>query len=141
VQILFLDIDGVLNRDSTKERCFVYEGGPHRYMGVDRELAKLLTSWLDTTKIKTVLSSTWRQHRQMWDHLHEAGIHWIDTTPVLGNRGIEIEAWLSEHPGVQYAILDDSNAFMAHQRPRIVQTNVHEGLTLKHINQLDKLMN
>lgn len=141
MKVLFLDIDGVLNRRGTKERC-------NAYLGVDRELATKLTDWLSTTDIEIVLSSTWRKHADMWPHLNEAGIHWIDKTPDLGgyhSRGLEIEAWLAGQgeqsdgelrPIEAYAILDDIPVFLPHQMPRFVKTDEYIGLTDDNIEQL-----
>lgn len=145
MRVLFLDIDGVLNRDGTKERC-------GSYVGVDRTLATKLTAWLAKTDIKIVLSSTWRNHPEMHAHLHDAGIHWISVTPDLARkrsiddnhalwqacgRGLEINAWLAVAlQPVQYAILDDNSDFLPDQKPYFVQTDTWEGITDAHLARL-----
>lgn len=136
MDILFLDIDGVLNRRGTKERC-------GHYVGVDRELAKRLTDWLKETDVKIVLSSTWRKHPDMWDHLHVNGIYWIDKTPYIGEaRGVEINAWLMANMGKwkRYAVLDDDRGVL----PTIcsdmfVQTDEDIGVQDEHIEMLTAL--
>lgn len=105
MKVLFLDVDGVLNNASTTERC-------NFYTGVDQKLAARLTQWLPFHKdVKIVLSSTWRNHPEMWYALQECGIHWIDVTRdiVLTRRGLEITDWLATHNNPKYAILDDQD--------------------------------
>lgn len=54
MKVLFLDIDGVLNRDGTRERI----GG---YVGLDKKLVDKLLGWLAShPEVQLVLSSTWR---------------------------------------------------------------------------------
>lgn len=134
MKVIFLDIDGVLNRRTTKERC-----GP--WKGVDRQLAQRFTDWLATTDYKVVLSSTWRTDPTMYDHLHEAGIYWEDTTPILHStwRGQEIQSWLDYNPQVaEYIILDDMDVLPSQQH-RHVQTDEDHGLTEKELNELRSL--
>lgn len=142
MKVLFLDIDGVLNRDGTKERC-------NGYIGVDRFLCNKFLKWLRTTDVKIVLSSTWRLHSDMWQHLEDAGIKWIDITPDMARRqlsgiyaapgrGTEIQTWLDNHPEVtQWAILDDMNEFHPEQLGAFVQTQ--DGIEDHHIEQLKEI--
>lgn len=136
MKVLFLDIDGVLNRRGTKERC-----GP--WKGVDRQLAKRFTDWIDTTDYNIVLSSTWRTDPTMYDHLHEAGIYWIAQTPEQTrqdklSRGDEIAEWLKNNPVDEYIILDDMDVLPSQQH-RHVQTKEDWGLTEKELNELRSL--
>lgn len=137
MKVIFLDIDGVLNRQGTKEKC-------GRFTGVDRGLSEPFVNFVKTSGVNIVLSSTWRRHPEMWDHLHEAGIYWIDKTPVTGTwRGYEIQLWLNDHPDVvSYCILDDLSptAFMRHQRPFHVQTSEDEGLTSHDLERVRKVL-
>lgn len=142
MRVLFLDIDGVLNRRGTKERC-------GHYVGVDRVLSDRLLKWLNTTDVKIVLSSTWRTVRvqtfmpDAWQHLNDAGIHWVDVTPDThdySGRGVEINAWLTANPQCQaFAILDDIPVFLPDQMPRCVITDPDVGVTDDNIAQLAKL--
>lgn len=136
MNVLFLDIDGVLNRNGTKERCC-------GFMGVDRELSKRFLAWLKDTDVNIVLSSTWRRHPEMWEHLHESGIDWTGMTPVLGTnvRGDEIQHWLDKNEGswTSYAILDDDSDMLDHQRERFVRTHTALGLQDEHIEKLSAL--
>ena len=144
MRVLFLDIDGVLNRRGTKERC----GG---YLGVDRELSRRFLTWLRGTDVKVVLSSTWRLHPEMWDHLREAGIKFDGVTPDLVRkrvsgvyeatvRGDEINKYLDDFPQItSYAILDDNSDMLEHQKPFFVQTDEDIGIEDKHIARLNEI--
>lgn len=132
MKVLFLDIDGVLNRDGTKERC-------GQFVGVDRALSAKLLKWLRSTDVKIVLSSTWRNHPDMHPHLNDAGIHWDGMTPQhpIGPRGFQIKAWLDANPAVTaFAILDDMQDMLPDQMARLVQTDTRFGLQDSHIDQL-----
>ena len=53
MKIIFLDIDGVLNCDTTVESC-------GNYLGIDNSKLKLLAEIVDKTKAKVVLTATWK---------------------------------------------------------------------------------
>ena len=132
-RVLFLDIDGVLNRDGTKARC-------NGFVGVDRDLSDKLLKWLKDKDIAIVLSSTWRRHADMHDHLHDAGIHWIDVTPTVGSRGMDIQAWLNKNQDViHYIILDDDADMLPNQLTCFVQTDNALGLQDHNIDHLDTI--
>lgn len=137
MKVLFLDIDGVLNHVSTRERC-------GDFVGVDKALAKRLGDWLKAhPEVKIVLSSTWRKFPDMHPHLHENGIEWIDVTPAYHykERGDEIRAWLDKHPEVtEFAILDDT-ADMSAVNSNFVQTNHKVGLTDEDLVRIEKILN
>ena len=57
-KIIALDIDGVLNCDTTKARS------PSGYIGVSDKLIKRLKKIVDDTGAKIVLSSDWRIDRE-----------------------------------------------------------------------------
>lgn len=54
INIIFLDIDGVLNSNQTLERC-----GP--YIGIEDQKLELLKELINKTKAYIVLTSTWKQ--------------------------------------------------------------------------------
>lgn len=139
-KILFLDIDGVLNSDSTKERF-------QQFKGISIFLATKLQRWLQARKdVAVVLSSTWRLEDAFRNEVKLRGIDFIDCTPDLRSsglkRGFEIEMWLSEHNRPTYAILDDYDPtiFLAQQRPFLVQTSPIFGLRDRNLAKLDDLM-
>ena len=55
IKLIFLDIDGVLNCETTKERC-----GP--YIGIEQEKVKLLKELVDKTGAYLILISTWKYY-------------------------------------------------------------------------------
>jgi hypothetical protein len=132
MKVLFLDIDGVLNRIGTKER--------HRgFIGIDLELVPLFERIIESTGVKVVLSSTWRLSETWREDLERCGLNtdaMIDRTPHMPipgglescERGKEIAAWLAEHPEVNhYAILDDHDDMLPGQP--LFQTSWLTGLT------------
>lgn len=100
MKVLFLDIDGVLNRygeNATKER---FKG----VLGIDMELLGLFKQ---IHPVNIVLSSTWRLYK---DHFREVRRHIniFDKTPVThSKRHTEIRMWLDKHDVEDFVILDD----------------------------------
>jgi hypothetical protein len=134
MKVLFLDVDGVLNHNKTRERCL-------NYLGVDKALAKRLTDWLEGKDVKIVLSSTWRRFPEMHEHLKENGICWIGVTPFFPNRerGDEIMAWLDENETTAFAVLDDCSDMSAVINC-FVLTNPDTGLTDENLKQVEKIL-
>jgi hypothetical protein len=105
MKVIFLDIDGVLNSDKTRNpRKFPYV--------VDPRLLARLTRLLERTRAKVVLSSSWR--------LDPVGLlaarYW--KVPFVGvcpdkprsPRRAEVLAWLAANPHVtRYAVIDDED--------------------------------
>lgn len=143
MKILFLDIDGVLNNDFTKEK---YAG----FCGIDSRLRDMFLAWLNSRDVSIILSSSWRIPSAFGDfkaELNRNGIEWIDETPIFTHlgytkRGIEIQASLDTYEPDKYAILDDYNPseFLKHQRPFLVQTSARLGLEPKKLKKLDQLL-
>lgn len=143
MKVLFLDIDGVLNCDSTKEKI-------NLFTGLDTRLLNKFLTWAkDKPDLAVVLSSTWRTKEDFWPYLRERGLSWIDITPdhskhAIGEdrtRGAEVLSWLSKHPEVtHYALLDDSQDFHAQQLPYFVQTSPKHGLRDKNLTKLNKIL-
>jgi len=157
MKVIFLDIDGVLNREGTKERIEVEcpDGSlANGAIGVDARLRDLLLGWLvERPDVKIVLSSTWRYLSETKKELEKNGISWIAETPSPGEirgvyragiRGEEIQNVL-ENLSDQieaYAILDDlgSYSFLQPQRRFLVQTSEKHGLQQKHLDMLDRIL-
>jgi hypothetical protein len=112
VNVIFLDIDGVLNTSKTVER---WRG----CVGIDQVLAQRFLRLQQATRAGVVLSSTWRLSRNWKANMRRNGVMGItDRTPDLRDRtrGEEIQAWLDAHAEVQlYAILDDACDMLPHQ--------------------------
>lgn len=138
MKVLFLDIDGVLNKEGTKERF-------EEFVGIDETLLKLYMDWtLSEPRLSTlsvVLSSTWRREDPFKHHLISKGIAWIDQTPFVpsGTRGEEIAMWLGMNKGVEkFAILDDIQTQPLSKY--LVQTSAKWGLRPRDLIRLDKLL-
>lgn len=139
MKILFLDIDGVLNCESTKEK--IPDGIFRGMHALDKRLLKLFLDWLQDKDLKIVLSSTWRLHPYLREILNAAGIYWIDVTPNMATRGHEIAAWLDLYSDIgAYAILDDIWDFHSWQHPHFVRTSYIHGLRQKNLNKLDRIL-
>lgn len=115
-KVIFLDIDGVLNRDDGKEYF------------VD-EFLENLAAIVKKTGAEIILSSSWRHAFLVWAQqgfpeveeyggkllyqtLAKYGLHLSGTTPEIFNgpdgRPFEIRTWLSNKPDVRrFVILDD----------------------------------
>jgi hypothetical protein len=155
-RLIVLDVDGVLNQSSTKER---YRPG---FIGFDpRNVAILNELWLKTgdtpeARAKFLISSSWRKLftvENMIKTFHDHGV----PGEILGRtgshptgiRGLEIQEWLEHHAPrdlgtgellVQgLCILDDSND-MGHLRHKLVQTSPWRGLRGKHIPRALKIL-
>lgn len=134
MKVLFLDIDGVLNSYTTKERFGLF-------VGVDRRLLQRFLLWKPES-VSVVLSSSWRNHDYHCEHLNELGVTWIDKTPHLWghDRGDEITKWLRTHPEVtHYAILDDNYEFSDHL-DHFVRTNEETGLTEENLIKVSQIL-
>jgi hypothetical protein len=105
MKVIFLDIDGVLNSDETRNpRNLPYI--------VDKKLLGRLTRLVDRSAAKVVLTSSWR--------IDPVGLfaakHWripfMDVCPDMPKkpRREEILIWLERHPRVaRYVVIDDED--------------------------------
>lgn len=138
MKVLFLDIDGVLNSTRT---CVAFGGYPMELTHIgafDQVAIRLIQRLCDSGGVQVVLSSAWRLIHPHDEVGKALGLPIIDRTPSLtGPRGLEINAWLSNHPEVkQYAIVDDDSDMLPDQIARFVQTAGHEGLTWNDFTKL-----
>lgn len=135
--IIFLDIDGVLNgynkwnilgwrivsltQNKHLKRWYKKISDP---FGVHESKVKRLAKIVRATNAKVVMSSSWRfgwwktpyeklfeDQKKLTDLLNKYNIEVIDTTPDSpnGRRDEEIKAWLTEHSDMvkRFVILDD----------------------------------
>ena len=119
MKFIFLDIDGVVNCNTTKERC-------GDVVGVEQEKIALVKQIVDATGAKIVLSSTWRLDmieyrngvaKNLYDYNYlvgefaKQGLEFYDITPHHKDdwRGREILDWLSQckEPIEGYVVIDD----------------------------------
>ena len=156
MKVIFLDVDGVLNCNSTRERI---DG---IYFVEDSKI-EILKEIIECTDAKVVLSSTWRlgwarmQHElnyhdkhfeMLRDKLQEHGIQLLDRTPISnsGYRGEEIDEWLRCHTEVESFVILDDNSDMKPHLGRLVKTRWYAtgaggGLMRKHIRLAIELLN
>lgn len=114
MKVIFLDIDGVLNCQSSKSRCGIY-------IGIDDDKVKRLRRIVEATGAKIVLSSSWRSD---WSHyadfnsesgryidrkLKKEGLAILDKTgkDEYDRRRKEVERWMQGKNIEAYVILDD----------------------------------
>ena len=153
LNLVFLDIDGVLNSRTTKEKC-----GPYR--GIEDSKVSLLKELIDKTNAKIVLISSWKEwwfkkeeHKSKQDDLAnyldecliKAGLNvWNKVNDDFATgRGDSIVQFINflKHKNVEinnYVIFDDeiSDYKETKQTKHLVQTSFENGgLSLKHIKQ------
>lgn len=146
MKVIFLDIDGVLNNDSTKEKLW------NGCDGINKRLLELFQTWYDQqTDVEICLSSTWRHHPGCIEELNEHKIYWFTVTPRVEtleknygriNRGAEIQYVLDKYDNIShYAILDDMDAgqFLPNQHKFLVQTSPVHGLRQKNLDKISKI--
>lgn len=141
MKVLFLDIDGVVN----KQENFNPTNKPGPFP-IDSYCAFLVGRIKLSTGCEVVLSSSWRYHAEACQIVSERVVELLDRTttnyewdgkPITARgttyvhheiRGDEVNEWLSRHPEVtKYAILDDESDFYDDQP--LFQTTFKDGLT------------
>lgn len=126
IKVLFLDIDGVVN----KRENFNPTNKDTLYP-LDSYCTFLVGRIQLQTNCKVVLSSSWRHNEEAVDQVSKRVIELLDITPTSRNyRGDEVQMWLDKHPEVdKYAILDDDIDFYVYQAPHYFKTRFEDGLT------------
>jgi hypothetical protein len=118
--VIFLDIDGVLNRSAAESKDHT----------VDVNLLGRLHLLVDSTDAYIVLASTWRHEPGGLELARERGIPFEDVLPDLRphSRGREVRAWLTNHPDVKcFAIVDDDDD--GYDDMPLFQPNPYAGLS------------
>lgn len=143
--VLFLDVDGVLNRCGKSNQ------------GLMTDKCDLLAHICRMTGCKVVVSSTWRRYPHLMESrllpmFRARGIECVGQTPMMEKPSLgghvyvatarheEITAWLSDHPEVtQYAIVDDDRD-ADDGTGRYVRTDSYEGLLDSHATAIMRLL-
>jgi hypothetical protein len=113
MKIIFLDIDGVLNKIGSPTVGGIYD--------IDLIFLPILKKIIESTNSEIVLSSTWRKtdknKKRVEEVLGQFGLKIKDCTEIfLKNKKFsqrverkeEIQEWLDRHPAVKkFAIIDD----------------------------------
>lgn len=141
MKLLFLDIDGVLNNESTRTV------GPTGFKGLEPRLVQKFLDWHGKQdKLNVCLSSTWRTDPLTLKHVQDAGIPLIGVTMNSHfthpkTRGFEVDHFVTIYKPKKYAILDDCHEFYGHQIPCFVQTSYRHGLRDRDLAKLDRILN
>lgn len=134
VNIIFLDIDGVLN--------VIPQGRDEFGSLFHQEFMDNLKWIIDETNAKIVISSSWRHDglktmQEMWKKRGIAG-EVIDVTPTRSSnyketiglpfherleRGFEIQDWLYNNKYDRYVIIDDDDDMLESQMSNFVKTS------------------
>ena len=159
---LFLDIDGVLNStfsiNTPESHSCICQANltPFQYI-------------LDSVpNLQIILSSSWRCHHTLEEcktlvnaYFNLQNVNLIGRTPICSTnqpapqiinlrdldklpknciRGREIQYVLKQLQLSRYAILDDFDDFLPHQKHHLVRTNMHEGLTIAQAKQVVEIL-
>ena len=115
MKVIFLDVDGVLNFNTTEAIA------PNGCMGIADSCVKKLKHIVDETHAFIVLVSSWKQEwnmdferclpngKYLVKKLDRRGLHIMDKTDDhIDDRGKGIYEWLKRHPNVtDWVVLDD----------------------------------
>lgn len=140
MKVIFLDIDGVLNFNSSAART------PSGYLGIAEPCVKKLKKIVDATGAKIVLTSTWKEWWSINDDLKTIdgiymekklvrhGLHIMTKTEDMTfNRGEGIRKWLESKPHVSHWVVLDDIVFKDFEQfgilSNLVLTNPEQGLT------------
>ncbi len=143
--VLFLDVDGVLNRCGMSGQ------------GLETDKVAMLQEIIQATNCEIVISSTWRRLTdsalpRLLAVLRSIGAVVAGMTPILDDqmasglwhgvtRGAEIASFLASNPEItKFVILDDDDD-MGDLRPHLVNTNSFEGLTPQFTKEVIRRLN
>jgi len=153
MKVIFLDIDGVLNCQSSKSRC-------GSFIGIDNDKVKRLKNIVYETDAKIVLCSSWKTD---WERINKEEqnsignyldkklskehLHILDKTEDKGSdRGKGINKWLNSHNIESWIVLDDEY-FSDYEEfnifPNLIKTNFYSnngGLQDIHVEQAIEMM-
>lgn len=132
MKVIFLDVDGVLNKHSDYR---VASSAGHGLI-VNNELVDRLLEIIKDTGAKLVLSSSWRILDQGEEYLNKMGLTFIGKTDTNNYsedsnhyRGSQIQRWLDKNDVEEYVILDDDSDMLFSQLPNFIQTDPEYGIT------------
>lgn len=152
MQVIFLDIDGVLNSvdfiTKVTEEGRVGKFGTNEWWSghINPERVQHLNKIIAESEAKVVISSTWRigkSPERMQEILDMKGFEGevIDctTTDHMDCRGHQIQAWLDMHPETLSFVIIDDDPDMAELMPYLVKTTYLDwnsgGLREEHVDE------
>jgi hypothetical protein len=130
--VLFLDVDGVLNRCGKSAQ------------GLEADKCEMLARIVKEANPVIVVSSTWRISDRGMERLHllfrQIGAKFGGITPyhtgrtegglyIAKARGNEIQEWMDEHGTPERFVILDDDSDMGHLLPRLIRTESFVGLT------------
>lgn len=155
MNVLFLDIDGVLN-----SRKFFMEGTndteDYPFNTIDLKSLKLLSKFVSSNNLEIVLSSSWRVIHSLKE-INEFFLGYgfckpiIDKTPRIWwskeeryrfERGNEIKTWLNDHSKnvSKFVIFDDDNDLESYLKYH-VWVHPYLGLSELNLRQAKEILN
>lgn len=154
VNIIFLDVDGVLNCQSTSDRT------PCGKVGIDDRLVEKLAEIVKSTESQIVITSDWKT---LWDNqskdglhpdalyliekLSKQGLHISDRTldRGKGDRGYGIRRWVKRFPEIERWVVLDDKVFDDYAEEKVMEhlvlTDETLGLTDDDVKSAIKLIN
>ena len=155
MKVIFLDIDGVLNCEHTKQRIPDGSG----FVGIEDNKVELLARLVQKTGAEIVLSSSWKGGWSQYDGCESYGdylnmklaqydLYIMDKTPTIRSgwdRSGEIKSYLTDHPEIDAWVVFDDEWFSGFKEdgisPHLVRTSWKEGLKKSHIKVAEKMLN
>ena len=136
--IIFLDIDGVISTDACMRAKKKFWYDEHTYP-FDAYCVKAFNVVLQRTGAEIVLSSSWRLFYTLeelaaifaWNKVLRAP---IAITAELGDRSLEIAAFVAENQVRDFLILDDFD--ISCHTTRFFQTTVASGLLIQDLERV-----
>jgi hypothetical protein len=151
MKVVMLDVDGVLNNVHDM-RENLESGRALDHKNWNAESCAALAEIVRKTDAKIVISSTWRKHVSLGQHLAEWWNEEFSAAKIPsvcigitggsrnGFRGREVNDWLINHPEItNYLVLDDDSDFYSNQ-PRIC-VDSELGLRDIHVETAVQLLN
>lgn len=144
--IIFLDIDGVLNSFRT---CKAYKGypwpdEPATWWKLDDVAIGLLRRVVKECNAKIVLSSTWRHFVDLkrLENKLEVPIQGITFEGHMSIRGEEVAHYLKQHIDTirSFVIIDDDSDFTDSQKERLVLVSHRDGMLVDHMLQMSDIL-
>lgn len=152
MNILFLDVDGVLNSHDYLCNKFEQKGKKSltRREFIDPECMRILKLIVDSFKFHIVIISAWKiideEYKLLIDIFSDYDMHIFDRTNNYGSsRGREIHEWICNNNVEKYVVLDD-DIFKDYEKynilPHLVQTSFSDehALSIKHFEEVSMLM-
>lgn len=145
MNLIFLDVDGVLNSESNARQ--VYKQTHKKASGYsypfDKKCLENLYNLVLKTNSELIITSTWRKNitglEILYSELRKYNLDKYVTgyTPILNKtRGIEIKQFLSKlkyEPN--FIILDDESSDMEDLLSHLIKTNREFGLTIQDVEK------